>query len=43
MLSAFGLIAKLLTVILLDIITCDGDNIKAEVCMCFGLSIYLKF
>jgi hypothetical protein len=27
-LSAFGLIAKLLTVILLDIMTCDGDDIN---------------
>jgi hypothetical protein len=34
----FGLIAKLLTFILLDIITCDGDGMKAHVSVCYVLS-----
>jgi hypothetical protein len=42
-LSAVSLIAKLQTVILLDIITCDGDDVKADVSVCCGRSVYPKF
>jgi hypothetical protein len=33
-LCAFGLIPNLLTVILLDKISCNGDDMKADVSMC---------
>jgi hypothetical protein len=40
--GTFGLIAKLLTVILLDIFTCDGEDMKGDVSMCYGLSVKTK-
>ena len=40
---AFCLIAKLLTFIVLNIITCDGDDIKADVSMCYVLLAFPDF
>jgi len=44
-LRVFGLIAKLLTIILLDIIMCYGNDMKAEVSMFYvlpGVPTYLN-
>jgi hypothetical protein len=42
-LCAFSLIAKLLTIILLDIISCDRDGMKAEISMCYVPSEFPRF
>jgi len=42
-LFAFGLISKLLQVILMDIVTYDGYDVEADVSMCYVLSVFPKF